>query len=365
MTNALNGQWIEVFRAGDYGAKGKFTAADLDKIVANYDPAKHEAPVTLGHPQHDAPAYGWTESLQRVGDTILAKLKQVPDAFAQLVADGRFKKRSIALYQGANGPALRHIGFLGAMPPEVKGLADVKLCEFGQEKFEAIDFNEEKKTVTGEEIKNYIAEAFKGLFGEKKPATFSEDDVKKFAAEAAKEATKELQTTLATQKTAFDDLQKKFNESQTSAALAGKSATAQSAIAKLKADHKWIPAFDKMGLPAIFSALALSTAEITFGEGEKAVKKTPLEVFADFMSGLQEIVPTKELSAAANSARKGDVIKFTEPNSSHVAIDDESVLMAEAATDLAKKEKISYGDALRRVRTEGVKKEGAASAAAV
>jgi hypothetical protein len=41
----LNGQWMEVFRAGDYGAKGKFSAADLDKIVANYDPAKHEAPV--------------------------------------------------------------------------------------------------------------------------------------------------------------------------------------------------------------------------------------------------------------------------------------------------------------------------------
>jgi hypothetical protein len=27
----LNGQWIEAFRAGDYGAKGAYTAADIDR----------------------------------------------------------------------------------------------------------------------------------------------------------------------------------------------------------------------------------------------------------------------------------------------------------------------------------------------
>jgi hypothetical protein len=361
--NKLNGPWIEVFRAGDYGAKGSFGPADLDKIIANYDPAKHEAPVVLGHPENDAPAYGWTEAVKREGDVLLAKLKQVPAAFEQLVRDGRFKKRSVALYNGPNGPSLRHIGFLGALPPEVKGLADVKLCEFGNGKFESIDFKEDGLTI--EEMKAAFSEAIKNLFGDKKPAVFSEDDVKKISLEAAKEATKDLQTQLGAQKTAFDDLQKKFNESQTASALAGKSASVDAAIAKLKADGKWIPAFDKMGMPQVFAELAKTETKVAFGEGEKKVEKTMVQLFADFLGGLPQIVPVKELTAAAGSARKGNLIKFSEPSNGNTAIDQDSVLMAEAAQELATKEKITYGEALKRVRAQGVKREGDASAAAV
>jgi hypothetical protein len=359
----LNGQWMEVFRAGDYGAKGKFSAADLDKIVANYDPAKHEAPVTLGHPEHDAPAYGWTESVKRVGDVLYAKLKQVPDAFEQLVRDGRFKKRSVALYSGASGPSLRHIGFLGALPPEVKGLADVKLCEFGNGKFESIDFKEEGLTI--EEMKTAFAEAFKSVFGDKKPATFSEEDVKKISQQVATDTTKELTTQLTDLRTKFAESETKRLAAEATAAASGKVTLADTAIAKLKADGKWIPAFDKMGAVQIFAELAKSEAKFTFGEGDKKVEKTPLQLFADFLGGLKQIVPTTELTAAAASARKGNLIKFSEPTDKSVAVDEESVLMAEAAQELATKEKITYGEALKRVRAQGVKKEGDSSAAAV
>lgn len=44
MTSALDRQWIEVFRAGDYGSKGKWTVASLDQLAESYDPAKHAAP---------------------------------------------------------------------------------------------------------------------------------------------------------------------------------------------------------------------------------------------------------------------------------------------------------------------------------
>jgi hypothetical protein len=125
--------------------------------------------VVLGHPEHDAPAYGWVEGVKREANVLLAKLKQVPPAFEQLVREGRFKKRSIAVYNGPNGPSLRHIGFLGALPPEVKGLADVKLCEFGQDeaKFEAIDFKEDGLTI--EEMKSAIADAFKSCSAIRSP----------------------------------------------------------------------------------------------------------------------------------------------------------------------------------------------------
>src|SRR5947209_3755786 len=163
--NSLNGNWIEVFRAGDYGDKGAYSQNDLDQLVASYDPARHEAPVVVGHPETDAPAYGWVEALRRQGDVLMAKLKQVPAAFEQAVRDGRFKKRSVALY--GSPLSLRHIGFLGALPPEVKGLADLRLCEFGKTEaggYHAIEFTEEKK-MTPEEKKRTFMEALKEFFG--------------------------------------------------------------------------------------------------------------------------------------------------------------------------------------------------------
>jgi hypothetical protein len=128
--SVLEGQWIDLFRAGEYSDKGRYTPADLDAMVANYDPAHHEAPVVVGHPETDAPAFGWVAGLRRVGDMLQAKLRQIAPQFEALVREGRFKKRSVAFYRTARGLALRHLGFLGASPPEVKGLTDLQLCEF-------------------------------------------------------------------------------------------------------------------------------------------------------------------------------------------------------------------------------------------
>jgi hypothetical protein len=139
---ALEG-WIDVFRAGDYGDKGTYTPADLDAVVKNYNPAEHEAPVVIGHPKHDAPAFGWVAALRRAGDTLQAKLRQVSAQFEALVGQGQFKKRSVAFYRTATGLALRHLGFLGAMPPEVKGLTDLRFCEFRDNgSFIALEFQD-------------------------------------------------------------------------------------------------------------------------------------------------------------------------------------------------------------------------------
>jgi hypothetical protein len=123
-TNSLDSQWVEIFRAGNYGEKGVYTESDLDQIVSACDPKFHEAPIVVGHPETNSPPYGGVDRLMRKGGTLLAKLRQVEPHFAQMVRDGRFKKRSVALYETAKGLMLRHVGFLGAQPPEVKGLAD-------------------------------------------------------------------------------------------------------------------------------------------------------------------------------------------------------------------------------------------------
>lgn len=122
--------WFEIFKVGKHtdssGTVKEWTEKDLDKIVAQYNGQKeHEAPIVVGHPADNSPAYGWIEKLKRVGDTLLALPKQVVAEFAEAVKKGMYKKRSISLYPDGT---LRHVGFLGAVPPAVKGLEDIKFA---------------------------------------------------------------------------------------------------------------------------------------------------------------------------------------------------------------------------------------------
>jgi len=132
--------WIEIFRAGTHvdsaGNEHTYTEKDLDAIIAGYNPKEHEAPAVIGHPKHNAPAYGWVEGLKRNGKVLLAKFRQVVPEFAELIEKGMYKKRSISLYPDLR---LRHVGFLGAMPPAVKGLGDIEFAEGEEIVFEFSD----------------------------------------------------------------------------------------------------------------------------------------------------------------------------------------------------------------------------------
>jgi hypothetical protein len=119
-----------------------WTEADLDRAVSTFDPAKHEPPVVIGHPRDNQPAYGWIDGLKRVGNVLMARFKQVAPEFAQMVQGGRFKKRSVSFY--ADG-SLRHVGFLGAMPPAVKGLKDIA---FGEEEIAVYEYEEGEVSTT-------------------------------------------------------------------------------------------------------------------------------------------------------------------------------------------------------------------------
>ena len=82
--------------------------------------------MTLDHRQ-DGPAYGWVAGLRCAGDVLVARLKDLDESLREWIRAGAYKKRSIELYRSfaATGrPYLRAVSFLGACPPEVKGLAD-------------------------------------------------------------------------------------------------------------------------------------------------------------------------------------------------------------------------------------------------
>jgi hypothetical protein len=124
---------IQCFKPGRHvamsGATLAFAASDLAATAAAYDPALHEAPLVVGHPTVDAPAYGWVQSLSHEGGALEAKPRQVNPAFADLVNGGAYKKVSCAFWapDAPGNPVpgvyyLRHVGFLGGAAPAVAGL---------------------------------------------------------------------------------------------------------------------------------------------------------------------------------------------------------------------------------------------------
>lgn len=117
------------------GVQVSLTAADLQDIATAYNPNVHEAPLTIGHPTHDAPAYGWVKSLSFADGALNADCEQSVE-LGELVSKGHYKKVSASFYTpGAPGNptpgkwALRHVGFLGAQPPGVKGLKAVSFAD--------------------------------------------------------------------------------------------------------------------------------------------------------------------------------------------------------------------------------------------
>lgn len=130
----------EIFRAGTRtdanGNTVTITEADLATAAQAYDPKVHEAPIVVGHPKADAPAYGWVKSLNVQNGVLTADFAQVDEGFADLVKAGRYKKVSASFYPptSPNNPkpgvwTLRHVGFLGAQPPAVKGLSAISFAE--------------------------------------------------------------------------------------------------------------------------------------------------------------------------------------------------------------------------------------------
>lgn len=131
-------QKIEVFRAGthidDQGVQHHFSEADLNGMAASYNPVLREAPLTVGHPKDNLPAYGWVKGVSREANGALAvAVHRLEPQFAEMVQQGRFSKRSASFYppQAPSNPTpgrwyLRHVAFLGARQPAIAGLKDIQ-----------------------------------------------------------------------------------------------------------------------------------------------------------------------------------------------------------------------------------------------
>lgn len=87
---------IEIFRGGTHtdmhGRRSRSANPRSPVSRRPMIPALSEAPIVIGHPRTDAPAYGWVKSLSARGDRLYAEPDQVDAAFAELVESGRYKR---------------------------------------------------------------------------------------------------------------------------------------------------------------------------------------------------------------------------------------------------------------------------------
>ena len=132
--------WVEAFKVGTHtdsdGNQHKWEPKHLDIIAQQYNsrvsdgnPEHKQAPVVLGHPKDDSPAYGWIDKVKVKGDRLMAHLDQLNKDFVAALKSGAYKFRSISLYPDLN---IRHLGFLGGVQPAVAGLAPYKFADATQ-----------------------------------------------------------------------------------------------------------------------------------------------------------------------------------------------------------------------------------------
>jgi hypothetical protein len=311
-------KWIPIFKAGIHkdasGHEALWTAEDLDKIAA-YNPSHHEAPVVIGHPKDNSPAWGWVEAVKREGDILLATFKDLIPEFKDMVSKGLFKKRSISLYPDGT---LRHIGYLGATPPAVKGLEDVAFNEGDQT---IIEFNEEGGSMI-EEIKKILSEMMaqiKGLMPEKQTTEggiteMTEQEIQKKINDGISAALKKKDAEFAeaakTKETEFSEKEaslKKREDALKSEETARKKKAISDFCEGLKKEGKLIPAMEKlgMGITEFMSQIATNETTIEFGEGDKKAKQTPLEFMQSFLSALPKMIEFGEVAGRGTDPGAG------------------------------------------------------------
>lgn len=325
---------MELFRAGSQtdssGHTKEWTEKDLDKIVSQFKSEGDEVPATLGHKVTDAPAFAWFKKVWRDGNTLFGEMGDIVPEFATMLKNKMFKNRSIALRPDLS---LRHIAFLGAERPAIKGLENFAF-KAEDEEFTTIEFSENdetiltaiKETITNlftkelkpedsemaelEEAKLKIAELEKsnGEFSEKVKTLESEKET----------ISKELET----EKNTFSEYKENQVKSEFSAYLD-----------KQIEAGKIFPANKEANLKLMLSLNGQESLD--YAEGDETVKKSQVDVFKANLESAKEVINFSETATKDKSA-SGDA----------------SVEISRLVKEKMDKSEMSYSNAFREVQSE-------------
>jgi hypothetical protein len=322
---------VHIFKPGKYvatnGQTYEFTETMLQASAQAYDPKLHEAPIVLGHPKHDDPAYGWIRKLEFADGQLLGEPDQVDPGFAELHRAGRYKKRSASFYapDDPRNPVpgvfyLRHLGVLGAQPPAVKGLKAANFAEgeapvtveFGDwtdctiarvlrkmKNFFIEQFGQEKAEQAIEEwkLEEITAEAMR-------PEPIKEETVKPEFGEPPRKESHMTPEEIAAKEAELTQREARLNQQETNARRTADTAFAE----QLVKDGKLLPQH-KTFVVDFLEAIEGSDVEVAFSEDKKVA---PRQAFMDFLEDLGSHPLFRQMSREPKQ-EKDDTACFAEP----------------------------------------------------
>lgn len=326
---------LEIFRPGTFvsveGQRISFSDADVAATVAAYDVAKHKAPLVIGHPKIDDPAYGHAVSLSLGrNNVVLAEPANVDPAFADAVNNERYDSISASFWSPTNprNPVpgtwyVRHIGFLGAVPPAVPGLKQPSFADADDADLITINFADSQEPTMGTPTQAELD----------KQAQKLKDDQASFADQQA--AQKKLADDLAAREKALAAKEQKAREDEINSFAEG-----------LIKSGKLLPV-EKTGMVALLGALP-ADQEVSFADGDgKTVSQASADVLRNFLTNLPPRVDFAEHSAREGEDAEG-ATSFASPNG--FTVDASRLELHNKIQAHADKNNISYAEAAQVVR---------------
>ncbi|ELZ2375798.1 peptidase [Salmonella enterica] len=375
---------IHIFRAGTHtdmhGRQINFSDADLNEIAQSYNPALHEAPVVVGHPKTDAPSYAWVSGIKKDRDGLKAEPRDIDPQFAELVRKRRYSKVSASFYcpdsPGNPTPGkyyLRHVGFLGAQPPAIKGLKQVSFAEDEEGVVEFADWSLQTTASLFSRIRDFIISQF-GI--EKADSVVPDYMIDSLRDEAARTTTtdttpafsdpvgipaedaiqpvaekpaptppeepavdKELQAKLQKEN---DDLKRQIEERNKAEALRATTERHNANVAfadSLVSDARLAPA-GKGLVVAVLDALSGGDEPVSFSENGS--EQPLVDAFKTQMQKARPLLDFGEVATADNTDRSAIPAEFAEADPARLEMHTKAVALMKA-------ENITYEAAVRRL----------------
>ena len=323
---------LHILRAGTFtatsGEQVTLTEADLQGLAESYDESAFCAPIVVGHPRLNAPAYGWVSGLEFSAAGVHAAPRDVEPRFAEMVRTQRFSKISASLYMpgteshpvdGATAPYLRHVGFLGAAAPAIQGLDRASLSDGAGAVTIEINLAEPQRIAT-------------------RLADPENDDVKTAEQQAADLAERERK---------IEKREKSHKAAEQKAQLKGFEEFAKG----LEKDGRILPRHT----PAVVALLAAlpAAAEVEFAEsaGADPEDMPASQALQKFLQELPKQVDYAERSGAERRGPEGKVVSFSVPAGTPVG--EANADLHRRVTEFAAKHNVDYAEALTKVAAAG------------
>ncbi|PLD17816.1 hypothetical protein B6J54_03390 [Klebsiella quasipneumoniae] len=370
MTTSTAKTTLAVFAPGTHTAMDgrtiTFTAEDCIDLANSYDPSVSEAPFVIGHPSLTAPAYGWAERLEFRDGIVYAAPRQVNPAFAEAFNAGSYKKRSLSIYQpdspGNPKPGhfyARHVGFLGAVPPGVKGLPDAQFAEVSGDNgplefalpweadnlaslFQSLrdwviqekDIEQADSIIPQWRIQSILDSATDDRKSSISPLAYAEEnnvDPNQTPTVTAEE--------LARRETALAEREEKLRKDEEAAKLRDAKVRRDAVVSYADGLVKAGSILPRQKNTVVEVLLSLDTTPLSFADGDATVNKTPEELLRDVLSQKPKVMDFSEKTGTAD-----DPVDFADASALATAAQNYQAEQAE------KGRTISMTDAVNHVK---------------